>query len=50
MVIDFPEHQIGPWQETPRWMFWRPMMRRRHWRWRVDHAGCECTFYWHYPK
>jgi len=22
----------GPWEDTPRWMFWRPTKRRRAWR------------------
>lgn len=29
-------------------MFWKPMYRRYHWRWTVDHNGCECSYYWEY--
>lgn len=50
MHINFPEHRIGAWQRTPFWMFWRLSYRRRHWRWCVDHGGCECTYYWQYAK
>jgi hypothetical protein len=49
MRIDFPAHPVGPWQVTPWWLWlWRPWFRRRHWRWVVDHHGCECTYYWEY--
>jgi len=48
MKIDFPDHPVGHWQYTPWWLFWKPRMRRQHWRWTVDDRGCECTFYWQY--
>jgi hypothetical protein len=48
MKIDFPDHPTGEWKRRPWWLFWKPMYRRRHWRWTVDHQGCECTAYWQY--
>ena len=48
MKIDFPDHPIGPWVPTPVWMIWKPLMRRRNWRWTVDHLGCRVEAYWEY--
>lgn len=48
MRIDFPNHPNSHWQYRPWWLFWRPQFRRRHWRWIVDHRGCECVYYWQY--
>jgi hypothetical protein len=48
--IDFPDHPIGDWQVTPFWLYWKPQLRRRHWRWTYDASGCVCTYYWHYAN
>lgn len=48
MKIDFPDHPVGPWLDTPWWLFWKPELRCRHWRWIVDNGGCECVYYWMY--
>jgi len=46
--IDFPNHQLGPWLIVPVWRFWKGHIRRKHWRWIVDHRGCQCMWYWEY--
>jgi hypothetical protein len=50
MNIDVPDHPVGEWLPTPRYLFWKPRNRRRHWRWVIDWNGCECTYYWHYSR
>lgn len=47
MKINFPDHPIGPWKKTPRWMWWC-REKRLHWRWTVDWRGCVCTHEWEY--
>ena len=48
--IDFPDHPIGDWQVTPVWLFWKPQLRRRHWRGTYDASGLICTYYWNYAN
>lgn len=48
MKIDFPDHGVGQWRNTPWYLFWKPGRRRLNWRWIVDHRGCECFSYWEY--
>jgi len=48
MRIDFPDHEIGPWQRVPWYIRHRGSYRREHWRWVVDHLGCWCGWYWQY--
>jgi hypothetical protein len=48
MKLDLPDHPVGLWRRTPPWLFWKPRYRRKHWRWLIDHRGCECIYVWEY--
>lgn len=48
MRCALPNHVVGPWVATPWWVAWRSTLRRRNWRWTIDHLGCRCVSYWEY--
>lgn len=50
MKIELPDHEPGPWHLVPWWLGKVGDIRRRNWRWTVDHFGCRCVEYWEYRK